>query len=90
MSGANQTFIDTFLGEYVEIILASESEGTLITRGFVLEITDTEIFIGTTPDAISGSIPRYGYKLITIDSPTSDEDALLDGLDIPKDKKEYN
>lgn len=73
MAGArkdkNKIFKDLYLGECVEIVMAytkSPSLPMIALQGFVLEVDDNEIHLGETPEAISFTIPRFSYKMITI------------------------
>lgn len=65
----NKIFKDLYLGECVEIVMAYTKSPTMpliALHGFVLEVDDNEIHLGETPDSISFTIPRFGYKMIAI------------------------
>jgi len=65
----NKIFKDLYLGECVEIVMAYTKSPTMpliALHGFILEVDDNEIHLGETPDAISFTIPRFGYKMIAI------------------------
>ena len=76
-------FKEIYLGEYVEIVMDYSSEGPMIMHGFILDYDDNEIYLGETPDAINMSIPRFGYKLMVISSPTDEFHDIM-GMEKPK------
>ena len=65
----DELFKSLYLGEFVQIVVDSDKDGSLVVEGYVLDITDTEIYMGSSPDFITSTIQRFGYKVMTISEP---------------------
>lgn len=84
--------MDNFLGEFVEIMMPSngETSATLAVKGYLLDMDNEYLYVGGTPNAIGAAVPRNPAPYIQISEPTDQTDDMLDELETPIDKKQYN
>jgi hypothetical protein len=93
--GPYDTFFLAFIGELVEMVIPLSdmiSEGTITTKGYLLDYNDEYYFLGETPDEISHCVPRHNPKprLIQVLSPENEYQEILEEMEVPKNEREKN
>ena len=90
----NDLFESIFQGEYVEIIqgidMAKEGPIPVAIYGYVLDTDDKFIFIGDSPHEINKAILKSSIKIISITTPRTEEDDLLDSIPEPNREEDFN
>lgn len=80
-------FSETFLGEYIEVIynLKTVKGGfePVALYGFLLDVDEDYYFMGDDALAITIAIPKAHNPLIRIVAAKTQEETLLDDMDLP-------
>lgn len=97
----NSVFFDTFIGEYVEIVLKLKNKtivsspeetveriGYVSFNGFLLDIDDVYYYIGETTTQIYRAVAIKDVVSISIDS--IEPESVLNDIDVPEDPKEIH
>lgn len=98
-----QTFLLTFVGEYVNIVtdiliteFTNTEEGTLeqsapmVARGYMLDCDSQYVYVGDNPFEVSQAILRKKIVLIQRQLEKSAYDDMLNDMPDPKKKEDIN
>lgn len=101
---SGESFYETFVGEYVEILTKLNTTKTitnedgqqmditmpLIFEGYFLDEDDSFYFLGKTPDHVSNAVKKDTVSVIQITEMRSEFDDILDGMPDPQSDTELN
>lgn len=98
-----QTFLLSFIGEYVNIVTdimiaeytnteegAVEQNAPMVSRGFLLDIDSDYIYLGEDPFEVTQAIKKKRVVLIQREIKATAYEELLNGMPDPKKKEDIN
>lgn len=98
-----QTFVLSFIGEYVNIVTdimiaeytnteegAVEQNAPMVARGYMLDSDSDYVYLGEDPFEITQAIQKKRIVLVQREVKTSAYDDLLNGMPDPKKNEDIN
>jgi hypothetical protein len=99
----NEVFFLTFVGEFVSLLTSmvrtesvTAEEGTveetipLVFQGYLLDADDDFFYLGDTPNEVNKVVKRAVVNALEITRQKDSFSDILDNVDIPDNKKDFN
>lgn len=93
----------TFIGEFVEILTpiyrkhiqgdesgVSDETIPIVLQGYILDIDDTYLYVGDTPEAITQAVFKNDARIIRIVKEQNPYDDMLDQMEMPNKREDVN